>query len=324
VLDNVHEVASQNLWFNSNLLINNKVCFFERWYERGINMLYHLLDELTYKLLDYNQFCGKFNFHPPFTEFYGIITCIPQDWKTLLKESVVLEDEEGELKLINKLDIAEKPSKFFYNELINKKFIPPIDNSLKWQTECNEIWSEKEWFKSFADNRSITICNKLRSYRYNLLIRNVPYNKRLCYMEESDSPNCPSCTDNVETLMHLYWDCPESKVLWQGVKGLWEYSYNQKTDLCFKNCILGVFTEAEQLNHSNQLNTRIFKLLSCLTCHYIHTNKCLGKRTTVEGLIYKFVDVYKTEISLATRNNTTYFLDKKWNKIGISLNPLLE
>jgi len=319
-LTNALEVTSQNLWFNSNLLINGKVCHFQRWNERGITMFHHLLEESTYRLLNYTEFCDKFQFYPPFTEFYGLMGCIPKSWKTLLIQATINEDDEDELKLIDRLELAEKPSKYFYDELVKTKFVPPLDKSLKWQEECDEMWSEEDWLKSFSDVRVISQNNKLRSFRYNLLIRNVSYNKKLYYMKLTESPNCPSCKDEIESLKHLYWDCPNSTKMWRGLRHLWEYSYGPTTELTFKECILGIFTEGDA---PNTRNCNIFKLLCSLTSQYININKCLGIPTTIEGLICKFVDTYKIERKLAAKNHVNFFHEKKWGRIGLTLNPLL-
>ena len=65
----------KNIWFNDEFKINGKPVFYENWFKKGIVYVYDFLDS-DGRVLDYNGFCEKFNFWPPFTLYYGIVSII--------------------------------------------------------------------------------------------------------------------------------------------------------------------------------------------------------------------------------------------------------
>jgi len=232
----------------------------------------------------------------------------------------VREDDEGHMKIIDRLSMAEHPSKFFYNILVSNKFIPPAEQNIKWQADCGKQWSEAEWLQCFSNYRTISINNKLRSFKYKFLLRNIPYNQRLHHMGKSDSTDCPKCPNNIESIIHLYWECPEAERIWQCFINFWNYSYNSTVALNRGACLIGIGLDNMGIQKKDK---KIFQLLSTLTCYYIHLSKCVQKATSMEGLIYKYLDCYKSEKIIAIRKNRLPIFLGKWDKVGECLSYLV-
>ena len=71
-------VLKQIIWSNRNIHVDGKPIFIGSWFQTGINPIRELLDEnLTGNFLSLCSFERKFNFQPPFTMFYGLISVIP-------------------------------------------------------------------------------------------------------------------------------------------------------------------------------------------------------------------------------------------------------
>ena len=81
------QVAQQMIWYNSNMKIDQKVVCYPGWIERGVISVSDLTD-VNGTILNYPQFCQKFDFKPPFTQYYGIVAAIPEPWKTWMKANI--------------------------------------------------------------------------------------------------------------------------------------------------------------------------------------------------------------------------------------------
>ena len=58
IIDQTEEIINHNLWYNSNLKINNKVIHYRQWEERGIQWLSDLLfenEDLTLRFLSHKE-----------------------------------------------------------------------------------------------------------------------------------------------------------------------------------------------------------------------------------------------------------------------------
>ena len=56
-----------------------------------------------------------------------------------------------------------------------------------------------------------------RFFKYRLLHGDVFCSKRMFKFKMVDSPNCKYCTNVIETIKHLVWDCPRSTRAWSYV-----------------------------------------------------------------------------------------------------------
>ena len=78
----------------------------------------------------------------------------------------------------------------------------------RWKEEL-EILTGSEILRCHYNQRGIIINHKIKSFNYMFMQRNIPYETRLYKMKISETENCTSCKVK-ETLLHLYWDCPNT------------------------------------------------------------------------------------------------------------------
>ena len=110
----------QPLWHNKLIKVNKKPICYTEWVDRKILYVYDLLDE-NGQILDYANFCRKFQFHPPFTSYYGILTSIRKnnwnfDFETFTKCNPFFP------KHLNILTKSLKGSRDFYDVFVSELY----------------------------------------------------------------------------------------------------------------------------------------------------------------------------------------------------------
>ena len=115
-------IASQQLWYNSYITINNKTVFFPQWSKSKLNFIGQLFDEI--KLKPWNELKEEFSIaNTNYFKYMQFCNAIPSSWKTsLLKDS---ENTHGLVLyephiVINETDnhIFKLRAKFLYNLLL--------------------------------------------------------------------------------------------------------------------------------------------------------------------------------------------------------------
>ena len=80
-------VLEKIIWNNQNIVINRKSIFCSSWFNKDIISIRSLMTE-------YNQFLSlpdlrqKFNLEILFTLYYGLVSAIPKEWKSPLKNAL--------------------------------------------------------------------------------------------------------------------------------------------------------------------------------------------------------------------------------------------
>ena len=199
-------ILEQNIWLNSEIKVNNQVLFYQNWAEKGVTEIHHLCDE-NEKLLNFEQFTGKYGIKIPFTKFFGLISAIPKGWRGQLYKNSGQEKvlEEPDPHKIDNLLGTKKPGKTVYQGIIKAKRVIPHAIISKWEEEAGVKMDHSQWLKGLLYSKNHSVCSKIRSHMYKFALRDVSYNARLFQMKLVDSPNCKWCPGTKESLIHLYW-----------------------------------------------------------------------------------------------------------------------
>ena len=312
-VNTIEGIMNQNIWYNSHIKANKSILFYPTWYNAGLGWLHQLLDENTKQFLTKEELSARFNIKVNFLEYYSLLHSIPKTWKKKIEESRYQEnlDDEGDMKVIDRLEEAEKPSKYIYGKLIRRIHEPPMRQRDQWGEDCGEIWSEQLWLGNFVHN--ITSYNKLRSYRYNLLVRNIPYNTKLCNMGILGDPTCYHC-EEIGTLLHVYWECHVTEQLWLNIANWSENIFGHRITLCKSNCLLNMENE----NNPKFDKTVKAKLIKLATCHYIHVNFCNKTLPEIDGLIRSIKSIHSTEKSIYQKKGKLPAFGIRWGDAVIT------
>ena len=309
-IENIDEIIKQNLWFNSNIKAGNQVLFNSELYGRSINYLHQLCYEDSHKLMSYADFVLKTGCQINFLNYYTIIASLPKKWKNILREANDnIDDNDVDIDRIDWLAEVEKPVKYIYAKLIKQKHEPPILQSGKWQLDCNEIWDTDAWLHCFGNK--ITLYNRLNSFKYKLLLRAVPYRKRLYYMKIAENPLCLYCKKE-GTLIHTYWECEKIYALWISLQTWVENIYGKRVEFCKKMCILGVSDD----NTDKIAKTTAMKLMCLITCHFIHNQLCLEQEPEWARLKNYIKNISNIEHQIYASKGKMNLFHRRWGQIA--------
>ena len=306
----VEEICNQTLWFNSQIRIGNKVAFHKRWAEKDIMWMNDILTEGTpYRMLTLEELEGKYKLKIPFTEYYGILKAIPSSWKMILRGTE--QEDIEDYKLIDMIDENKSPSKIIYRLLMQEIFEPPHTKVQKWAEHLTLTLHMDEFLRGLERGRTSTINSRLRSFNYNFHMWNVPYERRLYKMGIKASDECQYCKTK-ETLVHLYWTCPQSRRLWERLKLEIKNHLGVEINLTASQCLLNL---NDNNNKAQGATMKSMRILYLICKHYIHLSKCSGEDRNEHGLIGYIIRTYNMEYNIAQSNGSVKLISIKWKKL---------
>ena len=91
-----------------------------------------------------------------------------------------------------------------------------------------DVADKIDWSKSYSLPFLCTRDFKLRIFQSKLLHRRISTNRYLFKIGLNANELCSFCENSSETLLHLFWECPQVKILWNDVQK-WLGNF-----LCFK------------------------------------------------------------------------------------------
>lgn len=194
--------------------MNNTPIFYRSCFEKGIIFIKDILDPRTHEFLTFEAFVAKYGKTITFVEYLGLVSSIPRIMKQTLRQNL-----SGENSFVYKYDMyLEKnwDSRFFYTKSIEKKNIIPI-LAEKWGNMLQTQVDDETICKIFENIKFITLSTKLRGFMYRLIHFAILTNTKLSEWKVVESDLCTFCNTEPETYIHLFWECPVAKQLWNQV-----------------------------------------------------------------------------------------------------------
>ena len=169
-------IASQYLWFNSNIKVDKKVVFYKEFSDNQINYLTDLFD-LRGKKKSWIDLAIEFNLdNKLFFKWCQLIHALPKSWKT------TIADDQGQYRSIVFLNHHLLKDRQIYSiEKLNSKELYSLSISLK-----NTIPSSRKYFENLFPGTSIvwkdvyrlprlvTVNSTLRMFHFKIL-NNILY-----------------------------------------------------------------------------------------------------------------------------------------------------
>ena len=111
--------------------------------------------------------------------------------------------------------------------------------------------------------------------------------------------------------MHLYWECPMAKPIWDTVIQLFRYiSPARRYQLDVTTMLLGYDYIGKHI-----LN-EICTLLTVLAKHFLHVSKCLGDRPLKNRFLIYVKNISKVEENIYRNNGKLTYYQKKWEGVN--------
>ena len=202
-----------------------------------------------------------------------------------------------EPKYITILKGLRKPTKYFYNELLET--INQVQSKYKQDWE-NSLENDLDWVYHHQLPFKATIETKLQSFQFNIIHRCLVTNSKLWYFKLRDNNRCSFCNLCKETIEHLFWECPISKTVWLQLKDWFTNVIGVTVILSATNILLGMAdpTNRIPINH-----------ILMIVKYYIYTCRCKNDQPSIEGSIAKIKHCIKVEKSANLVGH-----DQKWRQ----------
>ena len=266
-----------------------------------------VLDNNT--LFSYEEFEKKYNIKTNFVEFYGILSAIPNRWKSRIEGSSKLDNIEN--KLVDKVKKEPKSCKFFYNLFLEDNKVLSLSSRNKWEIDLN-IQIE-DWNAIYSMPFIITRNSFLQNFQFKIVHRILPCNSFLYKCKLKETELCTFCSEVRENIFHIFWECNVTQNFWFSIID-WIRNYDIFLPFSAKEVILGV---SEDFVNSKTVNN-ILLLLK----YYIYKCRCKSVLPTkyggIEYLKY-WITIEKYSVCFLTPTQKIK-MDQKWQLLEAAFN----
>ena len=303
----VEEIGNQVIWNNSHILINRKSVFYQQFFEAGIVKVGDLFDKngvKPFNALGITQ-CVNLNY----LKWYGIVQAIPSSWRkkmTNVKELFLTNyDEDIGYSICGKFYLLKTVnSSTIYQQFIMKNNITPKCIDVLKNVYGLDIPSYKEFFML---PWRVTIDSRLRWLQFRINHFILPTNKWLHRIGIITSPNCLRCKTEIETLNHIFINCPEVIIFWNELKRKWHVLFDEITNV---EKLFGI------LNHDDE-DWILKNQILLVARRYICICKYRGSPLSISVFDILLRDTARLEETLARQKGSLGFHYRKWDKAGI-------
>ena len=213
-------IASQYLWFNNQIKIDNNVVFFKHFSENKINFVSDILDDKgnikTWQNIILQHKISKNSYF----KWIQLTHAIPKSWKRELNQdkgycrNLLLLNHH--LLKNNQLHAVEKlTSKELYSfSIYFKNSVPTSQVYFQNYFSNNQLM----WNEIYNFPRIVTIDSRLRRFQYEILHNVLYLNEKLYLFKKVDTKLCPFCEKYNETIIHLFTSCSVTVNFWNNIK----------------------------------------------------------------------------------------------------------
>ena len=212
--------------------------------DKGVNSVSDLTG-LDGNFISWDLLSSKFDLTVnEFLPWYGVIQSIPANWKIIILKRNTPEQQSNIDKIkhfssgifINGSFITalNLNSKIVYQQYIKKLFKVPT--ARLYFSQKHNVRDEC-WPTIYTLASKLTIDSKMRIFQYKILNNILYFNKALYQMKIADSPFCTFCSQEDETIEHVFLSCEYFKRLWKNVRD-WVNKEQDLPNLNPKNVII--------------------------------------------------------------------------------------
>lgn len=298
------------LWNNADITINGSTIYYDSWSEKGIKFVQHIFDYRTkeyYTFEEMKRLYGLLN--ADYLKYYQLTASIPRIIKTKINE----ENPENIkcVTLVHKVMNSNIKSNSLLYKLHIQHSNVQHDRGFKWNNILiNSKVEQDEWKKIFIIPHTCSIDTTLRSFQFKYIYRIIPTNKYLHRVKLTSSSLCQFCSETVETLEHLFWECRIVQHLWNNLKELFS-SINVHITLDLKTISFGYLKKP---------NCMIINFLIVLMKYFIYGMKLREVIPNFQGFRRYISLRYKIEYDIAFNSGKLARHEQKWHALNEKLN----
>ena len=282
------------LWYNSSITIGEKSIFYQTWYRKGIKIIGDIVDNngvaLKKEELE-DKFCLD---SICILRYNGLCNSVK---KAILNYGMNVAPIIYPYidHLVHMLYINPKGCNVFYRQLPLKKSSLPSEQ--KWANDLN--LDHVEWRNIYNICFKMTTDTTLQWFQYRILTRILPVNDYLFKIGYNDTRYCSLCGEDLETLVHLFYNCEKSKDLWN-LLCLWiKNKTHVNVELNVQDIIFGV-------------ENSILNFIIMVSKYYIYTSAKKGRSIHIFALQKYIEERYRIEKFIACKNMKSLNFNRKW------------
>lgn len=241
-LINISELSNvtfeqQPLWNNTLFEHKGKSLFFKNWVMSKFlfvkdlfnkNCEFKTLQELSNDLKKKNNWLCEYNILKKVIKKKSACFDMKCCFYTKILKRNVYNFHKGTF------DIFDKRCKFYYLNLLHKKFKPPC-----YQSAFNNLFNigRDNWKDIYKRKVKNMYDKRLSEFNYKLLNNILNCNSFQYKCKSRSNANCEFCPCEKEDIKHLLFDCLSVQRLWQKLKIILNF------DVCWKHIIIGFYLE---------------------------------------------------------------------------------
>ena len=135
--------------------------------------------------------------------------------------------------------VNTRKCKHYYLLLISRKAkFPNITSKLK----INFNLSDEQLLQTFSLPHDVALEPYVKAFQYKVLNNILYTNDKLFKIGFISYKGCTFCKIDSETLTHLLYSCPHSRVFWHDFQEYWFFVRQERIHLTLKDVIVGILT----------------------------------------------------------------------------------
>ena len=249
------------LFYNEEILVNKKSIFNATCFEAGVFYVSDLM-ESTDKFMSHETFCSNFKIKINFLEFHGMVGAA----KNFLKNNEIKDKNCSSnfnirpimpplIDIILRNTTGAKP---FYNLINSNDDFPTSQTS--WEKKFLQKFDAAERQNIYSLPFILSQNSNLQWFQYRLNHRIIGTNDLLFQMNITTDNKCTFCKNEVENIIHLFWECKISQNLI--IEIFSNVFNNQKLTVTKKEFIFGKVKDTDMIENALILFVKMF-LYSC-------------------------------------------------------------
>ena len=151
----------------------------------------------------------------------------------------------------------------------------------------------------------------MKDFQYKINNRILTTNSFLYKINKIDSNRCSFCEQAIESIKHLFVDCPKVKAFWNTLKNWLQLNGNINLSITDKNIIFAWPHESSLISY-----------LIIIAKYYIYKTKFLSKHLSIQGFQSLLKRKFKNKQYIARINNKYNKFLGKWSSLVRPLNTM--
>ena len=181
----VDNVPDKIIWNNQKIVINGKSIFYSSWFNKGIISICILMTENN-QFLSLPELRQKFTLEIPFTLYYGLVSAIPKEWKSSLKNALLRDNDTVENATCS---IKLLTTRATYSAFLSKMATSPTCESKIFRHGFTKENIQNVYLLPFTTTEDI----KLITFQYKVIHNILPNQVSLFCAGIANNDTCPLC-----------------------------------------------------------------------------------------------------------------------------------